>query len=300
MIGRHANRGALRFRRLASAAPPEPARQLSPAMLAAVVIHAALIAGLAAWKAPVLVGAARSEFVSATITFAGLREPSEIGGGGGGGGNPNAGGRGSLRSRPPRMRVPTTPAVKPDLAPPPLPRPRLPAVIAVETASPVPYSGFVPSAPSPSVFAENQFGMEGAAGQGAGWGNGTGTGIGNRSEDGIAGGGTGSGGGLGNGVGDGIGDGIGFGGANYLRSPQPQYPAIARQQGWEGTVVLRVQIQADGKIGAIQILQSTGHKVLDDAAIEAVRAAQFQPARHNGVPITSWVEVPVTFRLNRG
>ncbi|MCX7885648.1 MAG: energy transducer TonB, partial [Verrucomicrobiae bacterium] len=85
-----------------------------------------------------------------------------------------------------------------------------------------------------------------------------------------------------------------------IRTPQPFYPPLARQNGWEGTTVLRVEIRADGTVGAIQILQSTGYKVLDDAAIEAVRAAQFQPARQNGLPITSWVEIPVTFRLNRG
>jgi protein TonB len=64
--------------------------------------------------------------------------------------------------------------------------------------------------------------------------------------------------------------------------------------------VLRVQIQVDGMPGAIEIVQSAGYRELDDAAIEAVRAAQFVPARRDGILVSSWVEVPVTFRLNHG
>jgi len=278
MIGRHANRGSLRLRPVATTAKPEQSRNISPAITVAIVVHIAIVAGLAAWKIPLLVTAPRSEFVSATVTLADLREPAVTGGGGG---NPNAGGRGVTASL-----LPVTPAPRPKLEMPPLPRPqpRLLSVIAVETPGPAPFASFEPSTPPASVFAEG--------GTGNGSGNGTGNGVGDGSAAGVAGNGTGMGAGNGNGA--------GFGGANYLRSPHPQYPAIARQQGWEGTTVLRVEIQADGLIGSIQIVQSAGHKVLDDAAIESVRAAQFQPARHNGTPITSWVEVPVTFRLNRG
>jgi len=300
MIGRHANRGSLRLRPVAMPTSPEQAersetpraraanRNIPSSLLTALALHVALVAGLAAWKVPLLVGASRSEPVNATITFAGLREPvvTRLGGSGNGGGNPNAGGHGDAA---PRLTI--APAPRPKLEMPPLPQPRLRPVIAVEVPGPAPFASFQPTTPPASVFAES-----GSAGNGTGtgFGNGTGNGIGNGSGNGVA--------GIGNGTGMGVGDGTGdgFGGANYVRSPQPHYPAVARQQGWEGTTILRVEIQADGLIGAIQIVQSAGHKALDDAAIEAVRAAQFQPARYNGTPITSWVEVPVTFRLNRG
>jgi protein TonB len=280
MIGRHTNRGSLRLRSVVTPEEPEQKRNISPAIVVAIVVHAMLVTGLAAWKIPTLVrNAPRSDVVSATVTFAGLREPIPASGGGGGG-NRNAGGHGPTA---PRLTVAPAPRPKLEMPPLPQPQPRLQPIIAVETPGPAPFSSFQPTTPPSSLF-----------GEGGPAGNGTGNGIGNGSADGVA----GNGAGTGRGAGDGTGE--GFGGANYVRNPQPRYPAVARQQGWEGTTVLRVEIQADGKIGVIQIVQSAGHKALDDAAIEAVRAAQFQPARHNGTPITSWVEVPVTFRLNRG
>jgi protein TonB len=114
----------------------------------------------------------------------------------------------------------------------------------------------------------------------------------------LAGTGTGSGGAGGetNGVIGGVEGGTGTGPVvppNYQRPPQPRYPAQARQQGWEGTAVLRVEVRADGAPGAVLVLQSSGHPVLDDAAVVAVRGARFQVGQ------TAWVEVPITFRLNR-
>ena len=274
MIGRRTNRGSLRLRAVPAVVQtkPEQNRNISPAIIIAVVAHLALAAGLAAWKFPFLVAAApRYEPVSATISFAGVREPAVTVG------NPKAGGRGSdTRPSVSLLRPPTPRKLE---APPPLallmpPRP----VIGIESKSPAMFASSLPMPSSASLFGTNETGI---GENGNGNGHGTGTGVGDGPAPGV------------------VGNGTGFGVANYVRSPQPQYPPVARQQGWEGTTVLRVEIQADGLIGAIQIVQSAGHKVLDDAAIESVRAAQFQPARLNGTPISSWVEVPVTFRLNR-
>jgi protein TonB len=75
---------------------------------------------------------------------------------------------------------------------------------------------------------------------------------------------------------------------------------LARQNGWEGTTLVRVEILTDGLTGMVEVVGSSGHRVLDEAAVEAVRAARFEPARLEGVPTVCWVEVPITFRLNRG
>lgn len=122
-----------------------------------------------------------------------------------------------------------------------------------------------------------------SAGAATGFGHGKGTGMGEGAGEGLYGsGGSGPGG-----------TGSGNGAPGYLRCPQPRYPSLARQQGWEGTTVLRVEVRDDGVAGTIEVVQSAGHEVLDAAAIEAIRKARFQAVNR------LWVEVPITFRLNR-
>jgi periplasmic protein TonB len=52
-----------------------------------------------------------------------------------------------------------------------------------------------------------------------------------------------------------------------------RYPSSARLNGWEGKVVLRVVIRADGHLADVRIQKSSGYDALDRAALEAVRLA---------------------------
>jgi protein TonB len=85
--------------------------------------------------------------------------------------------------------------------------------------------------------------------------------------------------------------------AAYLRNAPPRYPLIARRNGVEGTVRLKVFVGKDGKPAQVQLDQSSGSAALDSAALDAVRGWQFVPARRGQEPIESWVVVPVVFRL---
>jgi protein TonB len=80
-------------------------------------------------------------------------------------------------------------------------------------------------------------------------------------------------------------------------NPRPRYPLSARRRGLEGRVVLRVFVEPDGRVRSIDILESSRHAVLDDAAVEALLRWRFDPARRSGVPVASWIDVPVAFRL---
>jgi protein TonB len=86
-------------------------------------------------------------------------------------------------------------------------------------------------------------------------------------------------------------------GANYLKNPRPAYPRHAKREGWEGTTVLRVQVQASGKPAAIKVFKSSGHDVLDEAAAESVANWTFAPATQGGAPVAGSVLVPIVFRL---
>jgi len=80
-------------------------------------------------------------------------------------------------------------------------------------------------------------------------------------------------------------------------NPPPRYPILARRRGWQGTVLLSVQIQKNGRAGSIAIEKSSGYSILDKAALRAVSRYQFVPGQQDGRPIAMRVRVPVHFRL---
>jgi periplasmic protein TonB len=50
-----------------------------------------------------------------------------------------------------------------------------------------------------------------------------------------------------------------------------RYPSAARLNGWEGKVVVRAVIRADGHLSEVKVHRSSGHETLDNAAMEAIR-----------------------------
>jgi len=87
--------------------------------------------------------------------------------------------------------------------------------------------------------------------------------------------------------------------AAYLSGTPPVYPEQARRRGWEGTVQLRVQLDANGIVQGVTILQSSGYSVLDQAAASQISRWRFKPSLHNGTPQPSTLRVPVKFRLEK-
>ncbi len=82
-----------------------------------------------------------------------------------------------------------------------------------------------------------------------------------------------------------------------LKNPAPVYPQLARENGWEGLVMLQVFVQSDGKPGQVNVEKTSGRKILDDAAVKAVKQWQFKPAGIGNVSFSSWVRIPVRFTL---
>ncbi|HZF26593.1 MAG TPA: energy transducer TonB [Steroidobacteraceae bacterium] len=79
---------------------------------------------------------------------------------------------------------------------------------------------------------------------------------------------------------------------------QPEYPPTARRLGQEGTVVLLIYVQPDGKVGDVKIHKSSGFDKLDEAAVrEAKRSWRFIPAKEGNNPVAEWGQFAVTFRL---
>lgn len=86
--------------------------------------------------------------------------------------------------------------------------------------------------------------------------------------------------------------------ANYGTNPKPKYPAAARSRGWQGQVLLRVKVTAEGYSESVTVERSSGHDLLDEAAVTAVEKWRFIPARRGTTAVACTVRVPIIFTLN--
>ncbi|MGC3982866.1 MAG: energy transducer TonB [Steroidobacteraceae bacterium] len=89
-----------------------------------------------------------------------------------------------------------------------------------------------------------------------------------------------------------------IGRAGYLNNPPPNYPAAALRQGWQGTVILRVHVQANGKPDTVEVQKSSGRKVLDDEAVRTVKNYwSYTPAKRGDTPVDGWTTTPIEFQI---
>lgn len=84
----------------------------------------------------------------------------------------------------------------------------------------------------------------------------------------------------------------------YRENPPPSYPAKARRRHLEGTVILEVQVSREGRVENLSVKESSGHRILDRAAVSSVEQWIFEPGRRNGVRVAMTVLVPVRFSLH--
>jgi len=83
----------------------------------------------------------------------------------------------------------------------------------------------------------------------------------------------------------------------YGENPKPLYPQEARRKGYEGEVVLRVEVLSDGRVGQIEVKSSSGYETLDRSAITAVKQWKFIPAKRGEDTVPFWVNIPIKFQL---
>ena len=83
----------------------------------------------------------------------------------------------------------------------------------------------------------------------------------------------------------------------YKQNTAPPYPLKARRLGYEGIVMLKVLIDENGRVDDLMVLESSGHRVLDRAALSAVKKWLFEPGTEGGVKKKMWVKIPIHFDL---
>lgn len=77
----------------------------------------------------------------------------------------------------------------------------------------------------------------------------------------------------------------------------PEYPAAAARDGVEGTVTLALLIGPDGKVNGSKVEHSSGSRLLDKAALNALSMCKFKPAMENGVPASGWGQIAYVWKL---
>lgn len=84
----------------------------------------------------------------------------------------------------------------------------------------------------------------------------------------------------------------------YAKTPQPLYPESCRAKGEQGNVLLKVEVLANGRVGLVEVVESSGYALLDESALKAVKRWRFKPARKGGDAVICWVNIPVKFKLH--
>ena len=80
-----------------------------------------------------------------------------------------------------------------------------------------------------------------------------------------------------------------------------KYPELAALSGYQGTLFIRFDIMKDGSLGELEILKSSGYKILDDEALRSIRAsAPFQPLPDDWHMNRYSIRAAVIFYLGQG
>jgi protein TonB len=83
--------------------------------------------------------------------------------------------------------------------------------------------------------------------------------------------------------------------AQLIARIEPRYPALALQIHVQGTVHLHAIISSDGRITSLEVV--SGHPLLVQAALDAVRQWRYRPTLLNGEPVEVETTISVEFRL---
>lgn len=82
---------------------------------------------------------------------------------------------------------------------------------------------------------------------------------------------------------------------NVSSRVSPKFPGFDAIYSLGGRVVLDVTITSNGTIADAYIEKSSGHRELDESALEAARQWQFTPGSRQGTPVGSVVRIPINF-----
>lgn len=84
---------------------------------------------------------------------------------------------------------------------------------------------------------------------------------------------------------------------SYRKMRPPRYPPQAARQHQTGKVILKVLVGVDGSPVEVTVEKTSGSRLLDQAAIDAVKTWKFNPGSKGGKPAQGYALVPIDFTL---
>jgi periplasmic protein TonB len=88
-----------------------------------------------------------------------------------------------------------------------------------------------------------------------------------------------------------------LGGPQFIERSVPRYPRMAQRLGVEGSVLLRLAIDASGKLNRVEVVTGAGNG-FDEEAVQAVNRSTFAPAVRNGRPVSCLALLKIRFQLS--
>ncbi|MES2151971.1 MAG: M56 family metallopeptidase [Pseudomonadota bacterium] len=85
--------------------------------------------------------------------------------------------------------------------------------------------------------------------------------------------------------------------ADFSSCKKPRWPTESLQAEHTGTVTLKFLIGEQGQVLDSQLKTSSGHPLLDEAARNGIQLCHFKPARQDGVPVQSWMQMKYVWML---
>lgn len=83
----------------------------------------------------------------------------------------------------------------------------------------------------------------------------------------------------------------------YAPDTADYYPAQSRRNNEEGRAIVHICVDTRGRVATAAVESSSGHALLDDAAVKLAKAYRFKPATQDGKPVEQCTGLPVKFVL---
>jgi protein TonB len=80
--------------------------------------------------------------------------------------------------------------------------------------------------------------------------------------------------------------------------PPLEYPALALRRGYEGIVLIKIDVDRQGKVTHVQLLESSGYDILDQEVLKAAKKWLYKPAKKGNEPIEDSVKAIIRFLIN--